>query len=111
MTIVHGVRCSLAACEAGLLRMSAKPAFAQAPPTASTETPSEVANEFRITAYPSYRITDAWSGFGYVGWVYTPDADYKSYYLGKGFFYSPKPWVQVWGGLSASHVPQSMRHT
>lgn len=75
----------------------AAPAFAQAPPATTAEPPSDVANEFRITAYPSYRINDDWSGFGYVGWVSKPDADYTSYYLGKGFFYSPKKWVQVWG--------------
>jgi hypothetical protein len=65
----------------------------------STEPPPEVANEYRITAFPSYHINEKWSGFGYLGWVYKPDAEYSSYYLGKGFFYSPAKWVHIWGGL------------
>ena len=67
--------------------------------SSSTEPPPEVANEYRITAFPSYRINEKWSGFGYLGWVYKPDAEYSSYYLGKGFFYSPAKWVHIWGGL------------
>ena len=82
-----------------LLSVVAAPAAAQEQPPASTATPPDVANEYRITAYPSYRISDTVSGFGYVGWVYKPDADYTSYYLGKGVFYTPKKWVQIWGGL------------
>lgn len=74
-------------------------AAAQTTPAPASETPPDVANEYRITAYPSYRVSDTWSGFGYVGWVSKPDADYTSYYLGKGFFYNPKPWIQVWVGL------------
>jgi hypothetical protein len=80
-----------------LLSVAAAPAAAQAP--TSTEPPPGVANEYRITAYPSYRISDTVSGFGYVGWVYKPDADYSSYYLGKGVFYTPTKWLQIWGGL------------
>jgi hypothetical protein len=72
---------------------------ASAQSSASTEPPPEVANEYRITAFPSYRINEEWSGFGYLGWVYKPDAEYSSYYLGKGFFYSPAKWVHIWGGL------------
>jgi hypothetical protein len=80
-----------------LLASTAWTAFAQS--STSTEPPPDVANEYRITAYPSYRINDEWSGFGYVGWVNKPDAEYTSYYLGKGVFYAPKAWLQVWGGL------------
>ena len=87
------VRCGV------LLSVVAAPAAAQEQPPASTATPPDVANEYRITAYPSYRISDTVSGFGYVGWVYKPDADYTSYYLGKGIFYTPKSWIQIWGGL------------
>ena len=42
----------------------------------STTPPPDVANEYRITGFPSYRINETWSGFGYLGWVYKPDADY-----------------------------------
>ena len=74
-------------------------AAAQEQPPSETQPPPDVANEYRITAYPSYRINETWSGFGYVGWVYKPDADYSSYYLGKGVFYTPQSWLQIWGGL------------
>jgi hypothetical protein len=63
-----------------------------------------VANEYRITAFPSYRINEDWSGFGYLGWVNKPDADYVSYYLGKGLNYSPVPWLQIWSGLIAVYT-------
>jgi hypothetical protein len=43
-----------------------------------------------VGSWSSYRISDEVSGFGYVGWVYKPDARYKSYYLGKGVFWTPK---------------------
>jgi hypothetical protein len=85
-----------ATCGALLVLLAAAPAAAQ---DSSTSAPPDIANEYRITAYPSYRINDVWSGFGYVGWVSKPDADYTSYYLGKGVFYSPSGWLQVWGGL------------
>jgi hypothetical protein len=92
-----------------LASMVAAPACAEPAPQAPapTETPPDVANEYRITAYPSYRISDKLSGFGYLGWVYKPDADYTSYYLGKGVFFSPARWVQIWGGLIAVYTDQT----
>jgi hypothetical protein len=84
------------ACASALLLATAVSAAAQAP---ATTDPPDIANEYRITAFPSYRINEGWSGFGYLGWVYKPDAEYSSYYLGKGFFYSPAKWVHIWGGL------------
>jgi len=57
-----------------------------------------------ITAFPSYRINEEWSGFGLSRWVSKPDSDYTSYYLGKGFFYSPAKWVHIWGGLIAVYT-------
>jgi hypothetical protein len=89
-----------------LLSVVAAPAAAQEQPPASTA-PPDIANEYRITAYPSYRISDTVSGFGYVGWVYKPDADYTSYYLGKGVFYTPKKWLQIWGGLIGVYTDQT----
>ena len=59
----------------------------------------DVTNEYRLTAYPSYRLAEEWIGFGYVGLVAKPDADYSSYYLGKGAFYVPRDWLQLWAGL------------
>lgn len=60
---------------------------------------ADVTNEYRLTAYPSYRLAEEWIGFGYVGIVAKPDADYSSYYLGKGAFYVPTDWLQLWAGL------------
>jgi hypothetical protein len=60
---------------------------------------ADVTNEYRLTAYPSYRLAEEWIGFGYVGIVAKPDADYSSYYLGKGAFYTPEKWLQLWAGL------------
>ncbi len=88
-----------AACLLVLRILTAVPAVAQAPPPATTEPPADVANEYRITAFPSYRVNDTWSGFGYLGWVSKPDGDYQSYYLGKGLNYAPAKWIQIWGGL------------
>ena len=92
-------RSTAVACCLALRVLAAVPAEAQTQPAATTESPSDVANEYRITAFPSYRINDDWSGFGYLGWVLKPDGDYASYYLGKGVYYSPAKWVQIWGGL------------
>ena len=73
------------------------------------EPPADVANEYRITAFPSYRINDNWSGFGYLGWVSKPDADYTSYYLGKGLNYAPVKWIQIWGGLIAVYTDSAVK--
>ena len=82
-----------------LLSAVAVPAGAQAPPPASTPAPQEIANEYRITAYPSCPITDSVSGFGYVGYVSKPDALYKSIYLGTGTIFRPTTHIQIWLGL------------
>jgi hypothetical protein len=34
-----------------------------------------------------------------VGWVVKSDSHYYAYYLGKGVYYNPTPWLQLWGGL------------
>jgi hypothetical protein len=59
----------------------------------------EEANEYRLTAYPSYPINDNTDGFGYLGYVSKEDAGYNSYYLGSGVFHSPRKWLELWGGL------------
>jgi hypothetical protein len=59
----------------------------------------DVTNEYRLTAYPSYRLAEEWIGFGYVGIVSKPEGHYTSYYLGKGAFYTPEKWLQLWAGL------------
>ena len=92
-----------------LVCLGAAPAAAQDQPPGATEPPPDVANEYRITAFPSYHINDEWSGFGYLGWVYKPDADYTSYYLGKGVNYSPAKWLQIWGGLIAVYTDSSAK--
>jgi hypothetical protein len=90
-----------------LVSLVAAPARAQDPP-AATE-PAEVANEYRITAFPSYHMNEEWSGFGYLGWVNKPDADYMSYYLGKGLNYAPVKWLQIWGGLIAVYTDSGVK--
>jgi hypothetical protein len=82
-----------------LLCIVAMPAAAQEQPPASTAPPPDIANEYRITAYPSYPITEKLAGFGYVGYVSKPDADYTSIYLGTGTFYRPTKAIQIWVGL------------
>jgi len=77
----------------GLL-LAVAPAVAQEEPA-----DTDILQEYRFTAYPNYRISDTWAGFGYLGYVYKGDARYKSYYLGKGVFWQTKPWLQLWGGL------------
>lgn len=91
--------CRVAAVLVGAALVAAATASAQSQPAPAAEPPPDVADEYRITGFPSYRINDAWSGFGYLGWVCKPDAGYTSYYLGKGFLYSPAKWVHIWGGL------------
>jgi len=65
----------------------------------STPQAADVTDEYRLTAYPSYRIAEEWIGFGYVGIVAKPEGHYASYYLGKGAFYTPERWLQLWAGL------------
>ena len=101
--------CRVVAVLVGAALLAAAPASAQSQPAPAAEPPSDVANEYRITGFPSYRINDAWSGFGYLGWVYKPDADYTSYYLGKGFFYSPAKWVHIWGGLIGVYTDSTVK--
>jgi len=68
-------------------------------PAAAQEPPPDVANEYRMTAFPSYPITEKLTGFGYLGYVSKPDAPYTSVYLGTGTFYRPVSPVQLWVGL------------
>jgi hypothetical protein len=90
---LHRLRAVLFVC--GLLvALPIAPAIAQEEPA-----DTDILQEYRITAYPFYRISEHVNGFGYIGWVYKPDSRYKSYYLGKGVFWQPKKWLQVWGGL------------
>ena len=86
----------------------AAPAAAQDQPPASAA-PPDVANEYRITAFPSYKISDSVSGFGYLGYVYKPDANYQTYYLGKGVFWTPRSWLQIWGGLIGTYTDSTTK--
>lgn len=75
-----------------------------AAPTAQAQ---DIKNEFRITAYPSYPITDKLTGFGYVGLVYGPNGPgYTGTYLGTGTFYRLSPLVQLWAGLISVYTNQ-----
>ncbi len=87
----------------------AAPAAAQAAPPAPAEPPPDIANEYRITAYPNYPITEKLTGFGYVGYVTKPDADYDSIYLGTGTFYRAHKNIQLWIGLIGVWTNQEVK--
>ena len=60
----------------------------------------DTGNEYRLTLFPSHRITDTVTGFAYLGYVWNPEKDYRTYYLGwPAATYAPNKWLQVWGGL------------
>jgi hypothetical protein len=60
----------------------------------------DIGNEYRITLFPSHKVTDKIGGFGYLGYVWNPEKDYQTYYLGwPCATYTPKTWMQFWGGL------------
>jgi len=92
---VNGVRLVATVLCLGLLLFAA-PAAAQEEPPAATTPPPEIANEYRVTAFPNYPLTEKLSGLGYVGYVAKPDADYSSLYLGSGVFYRSHQHVQLW---------------
>jgi hypothetical protein len=57
-------------------------------------------NEYRITLFPSHKITEKITGFAYLGYVWNPEKNYQTYYLGwPAACYTPKSWLQIWGGL------------
>jgi|WetSurMetagenome_2_1015567.scaffolds.fasta_scaffold146969_2 hypothetical protein len=57
-------------------------------------------NEYRITLFPSHKITDKITGFAYLGYVFNPEKNYQTYYLGwPAACYTAKSWLQIWGGL------------
>lgn len=70
---------------------------------------SDVNNEYRFTAYPSYPITDRLTGLAYLGYVFKPEGNpesvsaglsgYSSYYLAVGTIYTPVKGIQVSEGL------------
>jgi len=60
----------------------------------------DTGNEYRITLFPSHRISDKLTGFAYLGYVWNPEKDYRTYYLGwPAAAYTPKSWLQIWGGV------------
>jgi hypothetical protein len=60
----------------------------------------DIGNEYRMTVFPSARISESVTGFAYLGYVWNPDKGYKTYYLGwPAATYAPSKWVQIWGGL------------
>ena len=65
----------------------------------------DIGNEYRITLFPSHRVTDKIGGFGYLGYVWNPVKNYQTYYLGwPCATYTPKKWMQVWGGLIGAYT-------
>ena len=65
----------------------------------------DIGNEYRITLFPSHKVTDKIGGFGYLGYVWNPVKEYQTYYLGwPCATYTPKKWVQIWGGLIGAYT-------
>lgn len=60
--------------------------------------------EYRVTLFPYHRISDEVTGFGYLGYVYNPDKEYQTGYLGYGANYSLSKSVQLWGGLIGTYT-------
>jgi hypothetical protein len=57
-------------------------------------------NEYRITLFPSHKITEKITGFAYLGFVWNPEKNYQTYYLGyPAAAYTPSEWLQIWGGV------------
>jgi hypothetical protein len=57
-------------------------------------------NEGRITLFPSHKITEKVTGFAYLGYVFNPEKNYQTYYLGwPAAAYTARSWLQIWGGL------------
>jgi hypothetical protein len=92
-----------------LLIVMTATASAQQQPPASTAPPADIANEYRITGYPNYPLTDKLSGFGYLGYVSKPVAEYASIYLGTGTFYRPHKNIQLWLGLIGVWTAQEVK--
>lgn len=60
----------------------------------------DIANGYRLTIYPHHPIKGDLTGFGYLGYVYNPDKDNSSYYLGyPGLNYKVNHWLQIQGGM------------
>jgi hypothetical protein len=73
-----------------LLALNSLPSLAQ----------SDKGNEYRITLFPSHKVTEKITGFAYLGYVWNPEKKYQTYYLGwPAAAFTIKPWLQVWGGL------------
>ena len=65
----------------------------------------DIGNEYRITLFPSHKVTDKIGGFGYLGYVWNPEKNYEVYYLGwPCATYTPKTWMQFWGGLIGAYT-------
>jgi len=60
----------------------------------------DTGNEYRVTLFPYHRISDEVTGSGYLGYVWNPEKDYQTVYLGWPVVsYAPIQWLQIWGGL------------
>ena len=65
----------------------------------------DIGNEYRIPLFPSHKVTDKIGGFGYLGYVWNPVKNYQVYYLGwPCATYTPKSWLQIWGGLIGAYT-------
>ena len=73
--------------------------------SASALAQEDIGNEYRITIFPSHKVTDKIGGFGYLGYVWNPEKGYQTYYLGwPCATYTPNTWLQIWGGLIGAYT-------
>jgi hypothetical protein len=79
-------------------------AVLQCPPVARGQNDEPVSNEYRLTLFPYYRITTNTTGFGYLGYVNSPEEQYQVYYLGAGASHMLNESVQLWGGLISTYT-------
>jgi hypothetical protein len=74
------------------------------PLAARAQNDEPVNNEYRLTLFPYYRITTNTTGFGYLGYVNSPEEQYQVFYLGEGASYMLNDSVQLWGGLISTYT-------
>jgi len=55
-------------------------------------------DEYRLTVFPTYRISKQWTGIGYLGYVNSAEADPVTNYIGTGGLLHFPPRSDLWLG-------------
>jgi len=72
--------------------------------SAHAQNDDDANNELRLTLFPYHRITDQLTGFGYLGYVNSPQNDYQTFYVGYGGSDAFNPSFQLWVGLIGTYT-------